>query len=102
MRSATGPRIVKKYGNRRLYDTAESRYVTLEELAASVRAGAEVRVVDAQTGDDLTQTVLLQMVFDAGQALLRLGAGQAVDRDRLAQRAPEGVSEAAVSKFFRE
>lgn len=64
MRSATGPRIVKKYGNRRLYDTAESRYVTLEELAASVRAGAEVRVVDAQTGDDLTQTVLLQMVFE--------------------------------------
>lgn len=64
MRSATGPRIVKKYGNRRLYDTTESRYVTLEELAAIVRAGAEVRVVDAQTGDDLTQTVLLQMVFE--------------------------------------
>ena len=44
---------VEKYGNRWLYDTAESRYVTLEELAASVRAGAEVRVVDAQTGENV-------------------------------------------------
>lgn len=64
MRSPSTPRIIKKYGNRRLYDTTESRYVTLEELAASVRGGADVRVVDAQTGDDLTQPVLLQVIIE--------------------------------------
>lgn len=68
MRSATGPRVVKKYGNRRLYDTTESKYVTLEELAASVRAGAEVRVIDAQSGNDLTQTVLLQIIIEGRAA----------------------------------
>jgi len=41
--------LVKKYGNRRLYDTDQSRYITLEELAESVRQGKEVRVVDAKT-----------------------------------------------------
>lgn len=64
MSRATGPRVIKKYGNRRLYDTTESRYVTLEELAASVRGGADVRVVDAQSGADLTQTVLLQIIIE--------------------------------------
>lgn len=58
------PRIVKKYGNRRLYDTTESRYVTLEELAVSIKGGAEVRVVDAQTGQDLTQTTLAQIILE--------------------------------------
>lgn len=64
MSRATGPRVIKKYGNRRLYDTTESRYVTLEELAASVRGGADVRVVDAQSGADLTQAVLLQIIIE--------------------------------------
>ncbi len=58
------PRIVKKYGNRRLYDTSESRYVTLEELAVSIKAGAEVRVTDAQTGQDLTQNTLAQIILE--------------------------------------
>jgi len=42
--------LIKKYGNRRLYDTAGSRYVNLDDLAELVRAGKEVRVVDAKTG----------------------------------------------------
>lgn len=58
------PRIIKKYGNRRLYDTVESRYVTLDELAGSIRAGHEVRVVDAQTGGDLTQATLAQIILE--------------------------------------
>ena len=47
--------LIKKYGNRRLYDTAGSRYVNLDDLAELVRAGKEVRVVDAKTGRDLTR-----------------------------------------------
>lgn len=64
MRNAQTPRVVKKYGNRRLYDTAESRYITLDELASAVRGGVDVRVIDAQSGDDLTQTVLLQVIIE--------------------------------------
>lgn len=60
--------LIKKYGNRRLYDTSDSRYVTLDELAAKIRTGVEVRVVDAQTGDDLTQATLTQLVLETGHA----------------------------------
>jgi polyhydroxyalkanoate synthesis repressor PhaR len=60
--------LIKKYGNRRLYDTGDSRYVTLEELAAKIRAGAELRIVDAQTGEDLTQATLAQIVLETGHA----------------------------------
>ena len=60
--------LIKKYGNRRLYDTGDSRYITLDELAAKVRGGTDVRVVDAQTGEDLTQATLVQVVLEAGNA----------------------------------
>lgn len=60
--------MIKKYGNRRLYDTDESRYVTLDELASKIRAGAELRVIDAQTGEDLTQATLTQIVLETGHA----------------------------------
>lgn len=60
--------VIKKYGNRRLYDTGESRYVTLDELTAKIRSGADLRVVDAQTGEDLTQATLTQIVLETGQA----------------------------------
>jgi len=56
--------VIKKYGNRRLYDTAGSRYVNLDDLAAHVRAGREVRVVDAKTGQDLTRVVLTQIITE--------------------------------------
>jgi polyhydroxyalkanoate synthesis repressor PhaR len=62
------PVLIKKYGNRRLYDTGDSRYITLDELAAKVRGGADVRIVDAQTGEDLTQATLVQVVLEAGSA----------------------------------
>ncbi len=66
------PVLIKKYGNRRLYDTAESRYVTLEELAEKVRAGTDVRVLDAKTSEDLTQATLAQIILESrrGAALL--------------------------------
>ncbi len=56
--------LIKKYGNRRLYDTAGSRYVNLDDLAAHIRAGREVRVVDAKTGQDLTRVVLTQIITE--------------------------------------
>lgn len=57
--------IVKKYSNRRLYDTDESRYITLEELAERVRGGVDVRVIDAKTNADLTQQTLTQIILES-------------------------------------
>jgi len=56
--------LVKKYGNRRLYDTEDSRYVRLGELAEKIRLGADVRVVDAKTDADLTSETLAQIIFE--------------------------------------
>lgn len=56
--------VVKKYGNRRLYDTEASRYITLDELAGLLRGGRDVRVVDAKTNADLTKSVLLQIIAE--------------------------------------
>jgi polyhydroxyalkanoate synthesis repressor PhaR len=56
--------LIKKYGNRRLYDTVGSRYVNLDDLAAHIRAGREVRVVDAKTGRDLTRVILTQIITE--------------------------------------
>lgn len=56
--------LIKKYGNRRLYDTAGSRYVNLDDLAAHIRAGREVQVIDAKTGQDLTRVVLTQIITE--------------------------------------
>ncbi len=60
--------LIKKYGNRRLYDTGDSRYITLEELADKVRGGADVRVVDSSSGEDLTQATLTQVILESGSA----------------------------------
>jgi polyhydroxyalkanoate synthesis repressor PhaR len=56
--------VIKKYENRRLYDTAGSRYVNLEEVAQMVRDGIDVQVVDAGTGEDLTRLVLTQIIME--------------------------------------
>ncbi len=56
--------LIKKYGNRRLYDTAGSRYVNLDDLATLVREGKDVRVVDAKTGSDLTRVTLTQIITE--------------------------------------
>lgn len=59
-----GKIVIKKYANRRLYDTSASRYVTLDHLRELVRANAEFEVVDAKTGEDLTRGVLAQIIFE--------------------------------------
>ncbi len=60
--------VIKKYGNRRLYDTEDSRYVTLDELATKIRAGTDLRIVDVQTSADLTQATLTQIILETGNA----------------------------------
>ncbi len=66
--------VIKKYANRRLYNTATSRYVTLEQLSEMVKAGQSFAVYDARTGEDITRSVLTQIIFEeeskGGQTLL--------------------------------
>ncbi len=68
------PITIKKYANRRLYNTGTSTYVTLEDLASMVKEGQDFLVYDAKTGDDITRSVLAQIIFEqenkAGQNLL--------------------------------
>ena len=60
--------IIKRYSNRKLYDTQESRYVTLEELEQMIRTGKEIRVTDAGTGEDLTSVTLAQILLENERA----------------------------------
>ena len=62
--AAQSPVTIKKYANRRLYDTESSSYITLEHLAAMTRAGREFKVVDARSGEDITRTVLTQIIME--------------------------------------
>jgi polyhydroxyalkanoate synthesis repressor PhaR len=76
--------LIKKYANRKLYDTQTSRYITLEGIAELVRDGHEIHVVDRDTGQDLTQVILSQIVLSAekrGPARL-VDAGADVIHDR--------------------
>ena len=57
-------RMIKRYGNRKLYDTQESRYVTLEAIASFVKLGEEVRVIDNDTGEDLTAVTFAQIILE--------------------------------------
>ena len=64
MAKSTGKVTIKKYANRRLYDTESSTYITLDRLAAMVREGREFEVVDAKSGEDITRQVLTQIIVD--------------------------------------
>ena len=61
---------IKKYTNRRLYDTDDSRYITIDELTERIKKGIDVRVVDAKTNEDLTQATLVQIVLETKAARL--------------------------------
>lgn len=60
-------RLIKRYGSRKLYDTEESRYVSLEEIGDWVRQGQQVQVVDNQNGDDVTGQTLTQIILEEGK-----------------------------------
>lgn len=99
-------RVIKRYESRKLYDTEESRYVSLEDIARWVRDGQEVQVIDNATADDVTAQVLTQIILDegkrgtsflptellhelvrAGERAMSTGVGQVQGRvDRLVQR----------------
>ena len=64
MSNASGKVTIKKYANRRLYDTESSTYITLDRLAQMVREGREFEVVDAKSGEDITRQVLTQIIVD--------------------------------------
>ncbi len=56
--------VIKKYENRRMYDTKHSRYVNLDEIAEMIRKGTDVKIVDARTGEDLTRITLTQIIVE--------------------------------------
>lgn len=62
--SAKEPRVIKRYANRKLYDTRDSRYVTLQQIAEYVRGGEDVRIVDNKTKEDLTNVTLAQIIYE--------------------------------------
>src|SRR5438552_16735108 len=74
MANPDAPVTIKKYANRRLYNTGTSTYVTLEDLAVMVKAGEDFVVYDAKTNEDITRSVLAQIIFEQeskeGQSLL--------------------------------
>lgn len=84
--------LIKKYSNRRLYDTGESRYITLEELSGKIQGGEDVRVVDAKSNEDLTQATLTQIIIEGR------GAGKLLPVPLLAQLIRLGDD--ALAEFF--
>ncbi|MBD3814494.1 MAG: polyhydroxyalkanoate synthesis repressor PhaR, partial [Betaproteobacteria bacterium] len=67
------PVIIKKYANRRLYNTSSSSYITLDDLANMTRKGTDFQVLDAKTGDDITHSILTQIIMEeeaSGQQML--------------------------------
>ena len=64
-------RVIKRYSNRKLYDTKDSRYVTLLQIAEMVRAGEEVQIIDNNTKDDLTEVTLAQIIYEEQKAHTR-------------------------------
>jgi polyhydroxyalkanoate synthesis repressor PhaR len=89
------PKVIKRYTNRKLYDTVESRYVTLEEIAAMIKAGAEVKIVDNRTKEDLTSVTLAQIIFEEEKKTSKVGLetlrGLIRQGGEVAQRLVEGT-----------
>src|SRR6266508_3420125 len=67
------PKVIKRYTNRKLYDTVESRYVTLDEIAEMIKAGAEVKIIDNRTKEDLTSVTLAQIIFEEEKKTSKVG-----------------------------
>jgi polyhydroxyalkanoate synthesis repressor PhaR len=102
------PVIIKKYANRRLYNTGTSTYVTLEDLASMVKNGEDFVVYDAKTGEDITRSVLAQIIFEQenkeGQSLLPISFLRQLIRfygDSMQMLVPRYL-EASIDTFTRE
>lgn len=104
-------RLIKRYESRKLYDTEESRYVSLEEIGRWVREGQEVRVVDNATSDDVTAQTLAQVILEEGKSgrfrvpsevlheLIRRGEEIISDRVEKVQARVDRLVEASVDRF---
>jgi len=66
------PKLIRKYVNRRLYDTTQSRYVNLEDLRRLIVNGAEIKVIEQATGEEITTTVLLQIIEETQRSGTKL------------------------------
>ncbi len=89
------PKVIKRYTNRKLYDTEESRYVTLDEIARMIKGGAEVKIVDNRTKEDLTSVTLAQIIFEEEKKTSKMSLDTLKDLIRhggeVAQRFVEGT-----------
>jgi polyhydroxyalkanoate synthesis repressor PhaR len=96
------PRLIKRYESRKLYDTEESRYVSLEELAEWIRSGADVQVLDNATGGDVTAQTLTQVILDEGRRGTAFLPSELLhELVRAGQRAVESGVEQVQSKVDR-
>ena len=81
----SGERTIKKYANRRLYDSTTSRHVTLEDIRALVVSGEKVRVIEDKTGTDITRLILLHVIAEQeqfGQPMMSTQVLESIIRDR--------------------
>ena len=107
MAKSQEPVTIKKYANRRLYNTGTSTYVTLEDLAVMVKEGEEFLVYDAKTGEDITRSVLTQIIFEQenkGENLLPVAFLRQVIRfygDSMQKLLPRYL-EVSIDSFTRE
>ena len=108
MAKSEEPVVIKKYANRRLYNTGTSTYVTLEDLAAMVKAGEDFVVHDAKSGEDITRSVLAQIIFEQenkqGQSLLPINFLRQLIRfygDSMQMLVPRYL-EVSIDSFTRE
>jgi polyhydroxyalkanoate synthesis repressor PhaR len=89
------PKVIKRYTNRKLYDTEESRYVTLDEIARMIKAGGEVKIIDNRTKEDLTSVTLAQIIFEEEKKTSKMSLETLRDLIRhggeVAQRLVEGT-----------
>ena len=99
------PRLIKRYGSRKLYDTEDSRYVSLEELASWIREGRQLQVIDNKSGDDVTAGVLTQIISEEGRKgsgflstgflhdLIRIGESALKAGEEAVGKAKEGATD---------
>ena len=99
------PRLIKRYGSRKLYDTEERRYVPLEELAGWSREGRQLQVIDNKSGDDVTAGVLTQIISEEGRKgggflstgflhdLIRIGESTLKAGEEAVGKAKEGATD---------
>ncbi len=95
----TGPRVIKRYANRKLYDTRDSRYVTLREIEGLIRSGEDIRIVDHATSEDLTSVTLAQVLLEQekkGGKLLPSAL-----RELIGGKVIASIRDGAVGKLFR-